>query len=548
MKRRTFLGTVAVGSATASLARVQAAYAAAPGARIPDDRLPDDRLPEATIAELQAEMAAGRLTARRLVEFYTRRIASLDGRGPRLGHVLEVNPEAASIAAALDEERRSRGPRSPLYGIPVLIKDNIATADRMQTTAGSYALEGVRPPGDSTVAAKLRAAGAVILGKTNLSEWANYRSTRSVSGWSGRGGQTRNPHALDRNPSGSSSGSAVGAAVGTCAAAIGTETNGSIISPSSICGIVGLKPTVGLVSRAGIVPIAHSQDTAGPMTRTVADAAALLTVIAGADPLDEMTAPAADRAARDFTTFLDGDGLRGARIGVVRERYTGFSLTGDALLEAALGVMRERGAEIVDPANVASLAQLTGQGDLLSFEFKTDLESYLAEWAPGASVHSLDDLIAFNRREAAREMPFFGQEIFEQAARRGPLTSPEYLQVKERLQRLSRTEGIDAVMGQHRLDALVAPSAGPARPIDLVNGDAGSGGTSGLAAIAGYPNITVPMGLVHGLPVGLSFFGRAWSEGVLLRLAFAYEQASRHRRMPRFAPTADLPWDGRGRG
>jgi len=541
MKRRNFLGTVAAGGAAASLAGVRAALAAAPGAPIPDDRLP-----EATIAELQAEMAAGRITSRRLVEFYTRRIASLDGRGPRLGHVLEVNPEAASIASALDAERRTRGPRGPLHGIPILVKDNIATADRMQTTAGSYALEGVRPPRDGTVAAKLRAAGAVILGKTNLSEWANYRSTRSVSGWSGRGGQTRNPHALDRNPSGSSSGSAVGAAAGTCAAAVGTETNGSIISPASICGIVGLKPTVGLVSRAGIVPIAHSQDTAGPMTRTVADAAAVLTAIAGSDPADEMTTAAADRAARDYTTFLDADGLRGARIGVVRERYTGASVKGDALLGAALGAMRERGAEIVDPANVASIAQLTGQGDLLSFEFKTDLEAYLTEWAPGAAVRSLDDLIAFNRREAAREMPFFGQEIFEQAARRGPLTSPEYLQVKERLQRLSRAEGIDAVMDQHRLDALVSPSTAPARPIDLVNGDAGSGGTSGLAAIAGYPSITVPMGFVHGLPVGISFFGRAWSEGVLLRLAFAFEQATRHRRMPRFAPTADVPWDGRG--
>ena len=547
MKRRTFLGTVAASSVAASLGKTVSASAAAcpPG---PGSPIPDERLPEATIVELQAEMTAGRLTSRRLVEFYSRRIAALDQRGPRLGHVIEVNPEAVSIASALDAERRTRGPRGPLHGIPVLFKDNIATADRMQTTAGSYALEGVRPPRDGTVAAKLRAAGAVILGKTNLSEWANYRSTRSVSGWSGRGGQTRNPHALDRNPSGSSSGSAVGAASGTCAAAIGTETNGSIISPASICGVVGFKPTVGLVSRAGIVPISHSQDTAGPMTRTVADAAVVLTAIAGADPLDDMTADAAQRAARDYTTFLDPDGLRGARIGVVRERYTGASVKGDALLEAALGALRERGAEIVDPANVASLAQLAGSGDLLSWEFKTDLERYLAEWAPGAAVRTLDDLIAFNRRESAREMPFFAQEIFEQAARRGPLTSPEYLQLKERLQRLTRAEGIDAVMDQHRLDALIAPSTAPARPIDLVNGDAGSGGTSGLAAIAGYPSITVPMGFVHGLPVGISFMGRVWSEGVLLRLAFAYEQATRHRRMPRFLPTADVPWDGRGVG
>lgn len=545
MKRRTFLGTVAASSVAATLGKTVTASAAnlppAPGAPIPDDRLP-----EATIAELQAEMTAGRLTSRRLVDFYTRRIASLDGRGPRLGHVLEVNPEAASIAADLDAERRTRGPRGPLHGIPVLLKDNIATADRMQTTAGSYAMLGVRPPRDGTLAARLRAAGAVILGKTNLSEWANYRSTRSVSGWSGRGGQTRNPHALDRNPSGSSSGSAVGAASGTCAAAIGTETNGSIISPSSICGVVGLKPTVGLVSRAGIVPISHSQDTAGPMARTVADAAAVLTAIAGVDPSDEATVAAAAHLVRDYTTALDVDGLRGARLGVVRERYTGFSPKADLLFEAALVALRERGAEIVDPTNVASLAQLNGSGELLSWEFKTDIERYLAEWAPGATVHTLDGLIAYNQRDAAREMPFFGQEIFEQAARRGPLTSPEYLQLKERLQRASRTDGIDAVMTQHRLDALISISAGPARPIDLVSGDAGGGGSSGLAAIAGYPHITVPMGFVHGLPVGLSFFGRAWSEAVLLRLAYAYEQATRLRRMPRFAATADVPWDGRG--
>jgi amidase len=547
MKRRTFVATVAAGGMAASLGD-RAAASTAGLSNMSGAPIPDDRLPEATIAELQAEMHAGRLTSRRLVEFYTRRIAALDRAGPRLGHVLEVNPEAVSIAADLDAERRARGPRGPLHGIPILIKDNIATADRMQTTAGSYALLDVRPPGDGTVAAKLRAAGAVILGKTNLSEWANYRSTRSVSGWSGRGGQTRNPHALDRNPSGSSSGSAAAAASGTCAAAIGTETNGSIISPSSLCGIVGFKPTVGLVSRAGIVPISHSQDTAGPMTRTVADAAAVLTAIAGADPTDEMTATAADHVARDYTIFLDTDGLRGARIGVIRERYTGASVKGDALFEAALGALRERGAEIVDPANVAALAQLNGSGELLSLEFKTDIERYLAEWAPGAAVRTLDDLIAFNRREAAREMPFFGQEIFERAARRGPLTSPEYLQLKERLQRAARAEGIDAVMDQHRLDALIAPSAAPARPIDLVNGDSGSGGTSGLAAIAGYPSITVPMGFVHGLPVGISFIGRAWSEGVLLRLAYAYEQATRQRRMPRFAAGADVPWNGRAGG
>jgi amidase len=529
MKRREFVSRVAVGSALVSSTRFSRVRAEEQGSGF--------ALSELSIEQLQEQMAQGRTTARRLVDQYARRIEELDRRASRLGHVLEINPEARAIAEGLDRERRAGRVRGPLHGIPVLIKDNIATADRMETTAGSLALLGVRPPRDAFVARKLREAGAVILGKTNLSEWANFRSTRSTSGWSARGGQCRNPYALDRTPSGSSSGSAVAAAASTCAGAVGTETNGSIISPAGACGVVGVKPTVGLVSRAGIIPIAHSQDTAGPMTRTVADAAVLLAALAGTDPADDATLEADSRKS-DYVRALDPDGLRGARLGVLRPQN--FGPKTDALYQQALALLRERGAELVDPIASATGGQLTGQGELLQYEFKADLEAYLAEWAPGAPVRNLDDLIEFNRREAARELTYFGQEIFEAAARRGPLTSPEYLEVKERLQRLTRQEGIDAVCAQHRLDALVSPSNLPARPIDLVSGDAGGAGSSGPAAIAGYPHVTVPMGYVHGLPVGLSFYGRAWSEATLLRLAFAYEQAARARRAPGFAPGPEL--------
>ncbi len=532
MDRREFVGTwVAAGGAAAVPVRAAAEPNPSQGGRF--------ELSEAGIAQLQAWMTEWRYTSRRLVELYTARVEALDRRGPRIGHVLEINPDARAIAAELDAERRAGRVRGPLHGVPILLKDNIATADRMETTAGSLALLGVRPPRDAFVAQRLREAGAVLLGKTNLSEWANFRSSRSVSGWSARGGQCRNPYALDRNPSGSSSGSAVGAAASSCAGAVGTETNGSIISPASICGIVGVKPTVGLVSRSGIIPIAHSQDTAGPMTRTVADAAALLTALAGTDPRDEATAEATARVT-DYVRALDVDGLRGARLGVLRPT---FSPKADVVYELALAVLRERGAELVDPVAAPPIGQ--GQGDLLQYEFKADIEAYLAEWAPGAGVRTLEDLVAFNRREAAREMPFFGQETFEAASRRGPLTTPEYAQIRDRLQRATRAQGIDRVCEEHRLDALVAPSTGPARPIDLVSGDAGGGGSSSLAAIAGYPHVTVPMGYVHGLPVGLSFVGRAWSEAALLRFAFAYEQASRARHAPTFAATAAVPWSGR---
>jgi amidase len=536
MNRRSFVGTVAAG-ATLTRQRGTAVPRAAqrPGAFALED---------VPIAALQEWMASGRTTARRLVDQYATRIAALDQRGPRLGHVLQINPDARAIADQMDAERRAGRLRGPLHGIPVLIKDNIATADQMETTAGSLALLGVKPPKDSTVARKLREAGAVILGKTNLSEWANFRSSRSTSGWSARGGQTHNPYATDRTPSGSSSGSAVAASASSCAVAVGTETSGSIISPSSACGCVGIKPTVGLVSRAGIIPISHSQDTAGPIARTVADAAALLTALSGADPMDEATAEAGQHVT-DFTAALDADGLRGARVGVLRPAATAGPGAVDAriqvLYDAAIAVLRQRGADLVDPVTIS--VQLQNGGDLLQYEFKADLERYLAEWAPSASVHNLDDLIAFNQREAARELTYFGQEIFEQSARRGPLTTPEYVQLKERLQRTAR-EGIDTLMTTNRLDAIVAVTAGPARPIDLVSGDSGGpgggpGGT-GIAATAGYPHVTLPMGYMRGLPLGISFFGKAWSEATLIKLAFAYEQASRMRRPPTFAAGPEL--------
>ncbi|HEY2804448.1 MAG TPA: amidase [Gemmatimonadales bacterium] len=499
-----------------------------------------------TLAELQEEMTAGRITSRRLVDLYTRRIADLDQRGPHLNHVLQVNPDARSIADDLDRERHAGRTRGPLHGIPVLIKDNIATLDQMETTAGSLALSGAKPPKDSTIARKLREAGAVILGKTNLSEWANFRSTRSTSGWSGRGGQTHNPYAYDRQPSGSSSGSGVAAASSSCAIAIGTETSGSIISPSNVNGIVGIKPTVGLWSRTGIIPISHSQDTPGPMARCVADAAALLTVLAGTDPADVATGDA-DTKKSDYVRALDADGLRGARIGVLRVSQNPDPKV-TPLYDAAIAVLREKGAVIVDPVSFAQPQGGGGGGgargpSLLEWEFKTDLERYLAEWAPTSPIKTLDDLVAFNNREAARELQYFGQETLISAARVGPLTSPEYIELRDRSQKAARADGIDATMDANHLDAVLGVSGGPARPIDLVNGDSGGGGlpgATGIAATAGYPHITVPMGYVNGLPVGLSFVGRAWSEATLIRLAFAFEQATRVRRAPSFAAGASL--------
>ncbi|MGD0992765.1 MAG: amidase [Gemmatimonadales bacterium] len=498
-------------------------------------------LEEMTVAQLQDGMRSGRWTARALAEQYLARIDELDQRGPALHTIIELNPDALAIAAQLDAERGSKGARGPLHGIPVLIKDNIDTADRMHTSAGSLALAGSIAPRDSFVAERLRAAGAVILGKANLSEWANIRSTHSSSGWSGRGGQCHNPYALDRSPSGSSSGSAAAVAANLCAIAVGTETDGSITSPGATCGIVGIKPTVGLVSRSGIIPISHTQDTAGPLTRTVADAAALLSALAGRDPRDPATRGSAAHGA-DYTRFLDAGALKGLRLGVARKRYTGYNPAVDALFEDALRVLRDAGAVIVDPADLTTEDHLGGaEQEVLLTEFKADLRAYLAALGPGAPVSTLADVIAFDGQNRAREMPFFAQELFEQAQKKGPTTSPAYRTALARCRRYARKEGIDAVMARHRLGAIICPTQAPAWLTDYVNGDAVAGNCTTPAAVAGYPHVTVPMGQVSGLPVGLSFFGRAWSEATLIKAAFAYEQASRMRRVPQFLPSAVVP-------
>jgi amidase len=486
---------------------------------------PAFELEEATVAALQKRMSEGSLTAQALTERYLARIEAIDKRGPAINAVIEVNPDAVAIARALDAERKAKGARGPLHGVPVLIKDNIDTADRMMTTAGSLALLGSIAQRDSVVAERLRAAGAVLLGKTNLSEWANYRSSHSTSGWSGRGGLTRNPYALDRNPCGSSSGSGAAVSANLCAVAVGTETDGSVVCPSSANGIVGIKPTLGLIPATGIVPISHSQDTAGPMARTVAEAALLLGVLAG----------------KDYGAALDPTGLRGARIGVAREKFWGFSEAGEQLIEAAIEDMKRAGAEVIDPADIPTAGKFDdSEGEVLSYEFKADLNAYLAGLGPRAAVHSLADVIDFNERQRDREMLFFGQDLMIKAQTKGPLTSQPYLDALEKNHRMARTEGIDAVMSKYRLDALVAPTGSPAWVTDLVNGDHAPGGSSTPAAVAGYPNINVPAGYVFGLPVGISFFGAANSEALLIKLAFAYEQGTRHRRPPRFRATADL--------
>ena len=545
LTRRTLLRSGALGGVAGALGALgpfgSRAAAATDQAQAASSSPPFE-LDELTIAELQAGQASGRWTARSLAEAYMSRIADFDRSGPSLRAVLEVNPEALAIADALDAERKAKGPRGPLHGIPVLVKDNVATKDRMQSTAGSLALVGVTPPRDAFIVDRLRAAGAVILGKANLSEWANFRSTHSSSGWSGRGGQCRNPYALDRTPSGSSSGSGVAVSANLCAVAIGTETDGSIVSPSTCCGIVGIKPTLGLVSRSGIIPIAHSQDTAGPMARTVADAATLLGVLTGVDSKDDATAASAGQSRTDYSSFLDANGLKGARLGVCRSHYMGYSPATDALMETAMDVLKRAGAVIVDPADIATAGQTDdSEFAVLLYEFKADLNRYLADWAPGNGPKTLADLIEFNERAKDKELIYFGQEIFVQAQAKGPLTDQDYLKALDKDHLLMRTQGIDAVMTDQKLDALIAPTGGPASLIDLVNGDGGGGGSfSSPAAVAGYPHVTVPMGYVRGLPVGLSFVGRPWSEGTLIKLAYAYEQATKVRRPPKFLATADL--------
>jgi amidase len=540
LSRRSFIGSAVAGVVVARHGSIRLGETRSPPPATP--QVPTFALDELTIDDLQAGLRSGAETSRSLVQQYLGRIDALDQRGPAINAVIELNPDSLTIASQLDDERKAGRIRGPLHGIPVFIKDNIDTADKMRTTAGSLALADNIAARDAFVAERLRAAGAIILGKTNLSEWANFRSTHSTSGWSGRGGQTRNPYALDRTPSGSSSGSGSGTAACFCAAAVGTETDGSVTSPSAASALVGIKPTIGLVSRSGIVPIAHSQDTAGPMARTVRDAAILLSAIAGADSRDPATSAASSRAPRDYTTTLDKNGLRGARIGVARKRFTGYHPETDKIFEQALDLMKKQGATIVDPADIATAGQTDdSEFDLLLYEFKTDLNAYLGRLAPNVAVHSLADVIAFNAKNAARELRFFGQEIMQQAQKKGSLSEKKYVDELAKNRRLMGAQGIDATIAKYTLDAIVAPTQGPAWLIDLVNGD--PGGLSSFtspAAVAGYPHVTVPMGFVRGLPVGLSFVGRAWSEPTLLKLAYGFEQTAPARRKPTFAPTAEI--------
>lgn len=497
---------------------------------------PHEQIEEATIAGLQAEMAAGRLSSHSLTQMYLERIAAMNEAGPTLRAVIETNPQALEIAVALDAERAASGPRGPLHGIPILLKDNIDTADEMLTTAGSLALADSRPTTDATVAARLRAAGAVLLGKANMSEWANFRSSHSSSGWSARGGQARNPYSLERTPSGSSSGSASAVAANLAVASLGTETNGSILSPGNACGVVGIKPTVGLTSRAGVVPISHTQDTVGPFGRNVADVAALLGALTGVDPRDAATEASEGHFHRDYTQFLDADALRGARIGIARETFFGYSEKADPLVEAAIAALRAAGAEVIDPADLPSaklLHETPAEYEVLLYEFKADLNAYFATRPASAHVRTLEALIAFNEEHTAEELPYFGQDILIASQAKGPLTDAAYQLALAEIQRLSRTEGIDAVMDAHRLDAIFMLTSAPADKIDLLNGDSGrSGSSAGPAAMAGYPAITVPVGAVDGLPVGVTFTGRAFSESRLIALAYAFEQVTLARMRP----------------
>jgi amidase len=494
---------------------------------------PNTELTEITIGELQAKMKSGELSAEKIVEKYIERIRQID---PQIRSIVEMNPDAERIAEELDRERKAGKIRGALHGIPILLKDNIDTADKMKTTAGSLALiNAPTPRQDAFLVAQLRKSGAVILGKTNLSEWANFRSTKSSSGWSGRGGQTKNPYILDRNPCGSSAGTGAAIAANLAAIGIGTETDGSIVCPASVCGIVGLKPTLGLISRSGVIPIAHSQDTAGPMTRAVEDAAILLSALVGFDRSDSVTSQS-NKAAKDYTRFLQKDGLRKMRIGVARD-YWGKNAEVDKLMNDALDAMKNAGATLIDVK--FPLLQKFGDAEfeVLLYEFKADLEKYLVE--RNAPYKNLADLIKFNEENAEREMPYFKQEIFESAAKKGNLQTRAYRLALQKSKSLTQAQGIDQAIIQNKLDAIVAPSNAPVWTTDLINGDCGSGyvSSSSLAAVAGYPNITVPAGFLKELPIGISFFGRAFSESTLIKIAYAFEQAAKARRMPKFLPT-----------
>jgi len=538
ISRRSFLYGSALPPLTAGLAGCSLNR---PSETVGDQPDYSFQLDEISLDELSQGMQEGSYTSEMITGMYLARIDQLDRKGPSLRSLIETNPDALEIARDLDRELKEKGPRSPLHGIPVIVKDNIDTHDKMTTTAGSLALEGSIPERDSEVARRLKEAGAIILAKANLSEWANFRSFNSSSGWSARGGQCRNPYILDRNPCGSSSGSAVAVSANLCPVAIGTETNGSIVCPSNANGIVGIKPTVGLVSRRGIIPISHNQDTAGPMARSVADAARLLNVISGLDPEDTAGEKIPPNGVPDFTDSLKPEGLQGKRLGIAREYYD-FHPKVEALMETALNDLKRLGAELVDPVEFPDNSELGDASfNVLLYDFRVDLEAYLAD-LPGANLpRTLPELIAFNEEHRDREMPWFEQEIFERAEETREMAEEDYQKDLNKILNFYRNEGIDKLMDDNRLDAIVAPTGGPAWTIELLYGDHGGGGSSSPAARSGYPNITVPAGFIHGLPVGLSFFGRAWSEPVLIEAAYAYEQDTRHRKPPSFLPT--LVWN-----
>ncbi len=495
---------------------------------------------EYTISEIQKLMEAGKLTAKILTKNYLKRISKIDKAGPKINSIIELNPDAIKIAEILDEERNNKKVRGPLHGIPILIKDNISTADKMMTTAGSLALDGYRAARDAFIVQRLRERGAIILGKTNLSEWANFRSTRSTSGWSSRGGQTLNPYVLDRNPCGSSSGSAVAVATNLCGGAIGTETDGSIICPSQINSIVGIKPSIGLVSRTGIIPISHNQDTAGPMARTVEDIATLLSVIVGADPEDPGIIMDNNEIPTDYTEFLDINGLHEARIGVARN-FFGRNEYVDQVIEKGIKKMKELGATIIDPTDLTIVNDLQDpEYEVLLYDFKHDMNEFLKNNVPDDFPQTLNELIQYNNQNKDTIMPYFSQEIFKMAEEKGPLSSEEYKTALEKCQKLAREEGIDKIIQENQLDAIVAPSGGPAWFIDYINGDHSTGGSSSPSAVAGYPNITVPAGYVFGLPVGISFIGGLFQEPILLKLAYAFEQAFKVRHPPKYLNTLKI--------
>jgi amidase len=482
-------------------------------------------------------MTAGRLDAETLVQLYLTRIQTIDRSGPTLRSVQETNPDAIAIARALDEERRAKRMRGPLHGIPILLKDNIATADKMETTAGALALVGARPREDSTIAQRLRQAGAIILGKASMSEWAYFKSTPGSSGWSARSGQARNPYVLNRTPCGSSAGSAIAVAANLVTVSIGTETDGSIVCPAGVNGVVGIKPTVGLTSRAGVIPISVTQDTIGPFGRSVADAATVLGALVGVDPRDPATQASAGRSQTDYVKYLDINGLRGTRIGVPRDGYFGYSPKADAVINQAIEALRTGGAVIVDPIKIPNFDRTTlnaAEITVLLYEFKAGVNAYLASVAPGAQVRTLDDIIQFNKRSPRDNLPFFGQELLERAQAKGDLTEAEYLEALEKCRRLAGKEGFDAIMDEQNLDALIAPTTTPAWPVDLVNGDQFRGSSAKSAALAGYPLVSVPAGAAMGLPVGITFMGRAWTEPTLIKLAYAFEQATKARRPPQY--------------